>query len=74
MKVVEFFDFQATHVTFMCPMRFNRFPMDEHTCKFRVGSTSFNDERMIFGQEQLTFVEENSNTILDYRVKSRSII
>ncbi len=52
----------------MCPMRFNRFPMDEHTCKFRVGSTSFNDERMVFQKEELTFEEEDSNTILDYQV------
>ncbi len=71
----------------MCPMRFNRFPMDEHTCKFKVcvlwltiailfltnavtqvGSTNFNDERMVFGQETLSFDQEQSNTILDYQV------
>ena len=27
---------QATHVTFMCPMRFNKFPLDLHVCKFQV--------------------------------------
>ncbi len=52
----------------MCPMRFNRFPMDEHVCKFKVGSTSFNDERMVFGIEYLDFKPEASNTVLDYQV------
>lgn len=26
----------ATRIRFMCPMNFNRFPMDEQTCKFQV--------------------------------------
>ncbi len=34
----------------------------------QVGSTNFNDERMVFGQETLSFDQEQSNTILDYQV------
>ena len=28
----------ATRIRFMCPMNFNRFPMDEQTCKFQVNN------------------------------------
>ncbi len=56
-------------MTFTCPMRFNAFPMDEHVCKFKVGSTNFNDERMVFGIEHLDFKPEESNTVLDFKVK-----
>ena len=31
---------QFTTVTFMCPMRYEKFPLDSHICKFRVGSTN----------------------------------
>ena len=27
---------QATHITFICPMRFDKFPLDTQTCKFQV--------------------------------------
>ena len=27
----------ATRIRFMCPMNFNKFPMDTQTCKFQVG-------------------------------------
>ena len=37
----------------------------------QVGSTNFNDERMVFGQETLSFDQEQSNTILDYQVMGR---
>ena len=29
----------------MCPMRFNKYPLDEHTCKFTVGSSNYDDTR-----------------------------
>ena len=60
--------FQYTHVTFMCPMRFNRFPLDEHICKFEVGSTSLDDTRMVFNNHKLDYDPEGGNTILDYKV------
>lgn len=28
----------ATRIRFMCPMNFNRFPMDEQMCKFQVNA------------------------------------
>ena len=28
---------QATHITFICPMLFDSFPLDTQTCKFQVG-------------------------------------
>ena len=30
---------QFSTVTFLCPMRFERYPLDEHICKFKVRST-----------------------------------
>ena len=59
---------QATHVTFMCPMRFNKFPLDEHSCKFLVGSTNYDDKRMIFSNKKLEYDPSAGNTILDYQV------
>ena len=59
---------QATHVTFMCPMRFNRFPLDEQVCKVSVGSSNFDSTRMTFDLEKLSYDASEKNTILDYRV------
>ena len=39
---------QAATVTFFCPLNFKNFPLDSQTCVFRVGSYSYNDERMSF--------------------------
>ena len=39
---------QATHITFICPMRFDKFPLDEQTCKFRVGSYSYDSSKLLF--------------------------
>ncbi len=54
----------------MCPMRFNRFPLDEHTCKFMVGSTNYDDTRMTFDSKAVRFDPKAGNTILDYQVRS----
>ena len=35
---------QACTVNFLCPMRFDFYPLDSHICKFRVGSTNFDDK------------------------------
>ena len=45
----------------MCPMRFNKFPLDEHTCKFKVGSVNYDDTRMIFDLEKLQFNASEGN-------------
>ena len=39
---------KACTVTFLCPMRFDLYPLDSHICKFRVGSTNFDDKYMRF--------------------------
>ena len=52
----------------MCPMRFNRFPLDEHVCKFMVGSTNYDDTRMKFDNYKLDYDSSAGNTILDYQV------
>ena len=39
---------QATQITIMCPMRFDKFPFDTQTCKFRVGSYSYDMSKMHF--------------------------
>ena len=39
---------QATHITFICPMRFDKFPLDTQTCKFRVGSYSYDSSKLLF--------------------------
>ena len=38
----------ATRIRFMCPMHFNKFPMDTQTCKFRVGSYSYDSSKLLF--------------------------
>ena len=52
----------------MCPMRFNKFPLDEHSCKFVVGSTNYDDTRMTFANDKLEYDPSAGNTILDYQV------
>ena len=52
----------------MCPMRFNKFPLDEHSCKFMVGSTNYDDTRMTFANDKLEYDPSAGNTILDYQV------
>ncbi|XP_040573179.1 glycine receptor subunit alpha-4 [Lepeophtheirus salmonis] len=64
---------QATHVTFMCPMRFNKFPLDQHSCKFLVGSTNYDMTRMLFDYNTLSYDPLSGNTILDYRIQIKPL-
>ncbi len=59
---------QATAITFLCPMRFDFFPLDQHICKFKVGSTNLDMTRMIFAETTFNYDETSRNTILDYHV------
>ncbi len=62
---------QATHITFICPMRFDKFPLDSQTCKFQVGSYSYDDSKMIFETERAGYLPpkvENS-IALDYDIE-----
>lgn len=49
-------------------MRFERYPLDEHICKFRVGATNMDINYMRFHETDLTYDETVRNTILDYKV------
>ena len=64
---------QFAQVTFLCPMRFERYPLDEHICKFRVGSTNMDINYMRFGETTVTYDEGSRNTILDYQVEARKL-
>jgi len=68
-KEGEVFYQQSTHVTFLCAMRFEDYPLDSHVCKFRVGSSSHNDQKMKFQTENIEYDPESQNTILDYKVE-----
>ena len=54
-------------------MRFERYPLDEHTCKFRVGSTNMDINYMRFGAASFSYDSSSRNTILDYQVSLSQI-
>ena len=54
-------------------MRFERYPLDEHICKFRVGSTNMDINYMRFGETTVTYDESSRNTILDYQVEAKQL-
>jgi len=64
---------QFSTVTFLCPMRFERYPLDEHICKFRVGSTNMDINFMKFGETTASYDTANKNTILDYMVEVQQL-
>ncbi len=61
---------QATHITFICPMRFDKFPLDTQTCKFQVGSYSYDDSIMRFVTAAAGYsASKGGNSIaLDYAI------
>merc|ERR1712179_149012 len=61
---------QATHITFFCPMRFNMFPFDTHSCKFQVGSYSYDSSKMLFKTMSFGYSTKDNNSIaLDYDIQ-----
>ena len=64
---------QFAQVTFLCPMRFERYPLDEHICKFRVGSTNMDINYMRFGETDFSFNKSAMNTILDYKIEATNL-
>ena len=64
---------QFAQVTFLCPMRFERYPLDEHICKFRVGSTNMDINYMSFGETDFSFDKSTMNTILDYKIEATNL-
>ncbi len=66
---------QATHITFICPMRFDKFPLDIQACKFQVGSYSYDDSKMVFITERAGYLApKTENSIaLDYDIEIRTL-
>ena len=54
-------------------MRFDLFPMDEHICKFKIGSTDLDIRKMLFAPASHTYDYDARNTILDYSVNITSL-
>jgi len=62
---------QATHISFICPMSFDKFPLDQQRCMFRVGSYSYDNSKMVFITKAHGYSEsKKANSIaLDYEIK-----
>ena len=54
-------------------MRFNRFPLDTHVCKFKIGSVNYDDTRMKFSNDKLEYDPTAGNTILDYQITIKAL-
>ena len=66
----ELFYNQLSHITFMCPMRFDKFPLDTQTCSFLVGSYSYDSSKMIFETGSFGYTTKDTNGIaLDYDIR-----
>merc|ERR1711897_126169 len=65
----ELFYNTLSHITFMCPMRFNKFPLDSHICSFWIGSTNFDETKMTFDLDRLTYDIGKQNPVLDYIIE-----
>jgi len=63
---------QATLITIMCPMRFDKFPLDTQTCKFRVGSYSYDMSKMHFITKNAGYASlgHHGRPVLDYDIIS----
>ena len=63
------------HVAFICPMRFDKFPLDTQTCYFKLGSYSYNDQQMTFTTKIAGYENPEGNTIaLDYAITVTKLI
>ena len=61
---------EATHITFICPMHFEKFPLDTQKCKFLVGSYSYDDSQMTFVTANARYNNKESNSIpLEYGIE-----
>ena len=60
--------------SFICPMSFDKFPLDEQRCMFKVGSYSYDNTKMVFVTERTGYNAKESNSIaLDYEISKRSV-
>ena len=63
----------ATHISFICPMSFDKFPLDEQRCVFQVGSYSYDNSKMMFFTKSFGYSSKKSNTFaLDYAISKYS--
>jgi len=62
----------ATRITFICPMRFNSFPMDIQICKFKVGSFNYPMSKITFLSE-FTPNDDSIKSILDYKITFKAL-
>jgi len=63
----------ASRITFICPMRFNSFPMDVQVCTFQVGSFNYAIDKLIFRDEFTPTKEQAVRSILDYDIDLHSL-
>jgi len=64
----------ATHITFICPMHFDKFPLDTQSCKFQIGSYSYDDSQMTFTTISAKYDGKKQNSIaLDYAIEIRQL-
>lgn len=63
----------ATRITFICPMKFNAFPMDIQVCKFQVGSFNYDMSKMVFSNEFVPREEDAIKSILDYAIQIKDL-
>ena len=64
----------STHITFICPMHFDKFPLDTQSCKFQIGSYSYDDSQMTFETIKAAYDGKTQNSIaLDYAIEIRPL-
>merc|ERR550517_2025853 len=65
---------QSTLITFICPMRFDKFPVDTQICQFRVGSYNLDSSKLLFITNNFGFSSKKRNSIaLDYDILIKSL-
>jgi len=62
-KQSKVFYSQLAYMTFLCPMQFNNFPFDTHSCKIRTGSYSYNSSRMDFITKSFGLNSKSHNSL-----------
>lgn len=63
----------ATRITFICPMKFNAFPMDIQRCKFQVGSFNYHMDQLVFANEMVPQANTSIKSILDYEITIKDL-
>ena len=65
---------QSVHISFYCPMNFEMFPFDKQHCEFKLGSYSYNDNKLLFTTKSFGFSQLESNQIpLPFEISKDSV-